>query len=86
MGLRMVINYMLEDYVLDKDGNKKSDLEKSNRLDVVKIYFDALNRLESLQHNREYNRLRNKLLEKQVEKIEEEGSIKETEVNFIISS
>ena len=70
IGLRMTLMFMIE--------------KESNRTEVVKIYFDALNRLESVKSNREHNRLRNQLLSKQIEKLEEADEIKETHISFSI--
>ena len=67
-GLRIALSYFLKN---------------REELEAIRLYFDALNKLETLEHNRDYNRLKYKMLEKQIEKIDDMSPDIMPDVNFI---
>jgi len=54
VGLRVAVDYIAND--------------KNDRLEVLKLYFEALNKVEEISNKRTYNILRNKLIETQIKR------------------
>ena len=59
--------------------------EDSNKLEVIRLYFECLNKLEYLEQNKEYMRLRNKIMQAQIDKLEgNDGEQLPTNIGFYI--
>jgi len=57
VGLKIAVDFMI-----------KNNLSRDDKLEVLKLYFEALNKVEEISNKRTYNILRNKLIETQIKR------------------